>query len=92
MEFKKVWGTLPVKLRKTIVLVIGSTLIVFGAVLIVLPGPFTMPFIILGLVILSLEFVWAESLLIKVRHHARKAVPRKLRKKQQKFADNIPSN
>lgn len=82
MEYKKVWRSLPAKVRKTIALVIGLTLITFGAVLVVLPGPFTMPFVILGLVILSLEFVWAESLLVKVRHHARKAVPRKLRKKK----------
>ena len=82
MEFQKTWKTLPVKLRKTIALVIGSTSIVLGALLIVLPGPFTIPFVVFGLMILSLEFVWAESLLVKVKHHAKKTVPRKLRKKK----------
>ncbi len=82
MKFQKAWKALPVKLRKTVALVIGSTSIVFGALLIVLPGPFTIPFVIFGLMILSLEFVWAESLLIKVKHHAKKTVPRKLRKKK----------
>ena len=77
MEFQKSWKTLPVKLRKTIVLVIGSTSIVLGALLIVLPGPFTIPFVVFGLMILSLEFVWAESLLIKVKHHAKRSIPRK---------------
>ena len=80
MNFQKTWKALPAKLRKTIVLVIGSTSILLGALLIILPGPFTIPFIIFGLMVLSLEFVWAESLLIKVKHHAKKTVPRKLRK------------
>lgn len=80
MEFQKAWKALPVKLRKTVALVIGSTSIILGAILIVLPGPFTIPFVIFGLMILSLEFVWAESLLIKVKHHAKKTVPRKLRR------------
>lgn len=80
MKYGKVWGLLPTKMRKAIAFVIGSTLIILGAVLIVLPGPFTMPLVILGLVNLSLEFVWAESLLAKVRHHAKRAVPRKLRR------------
>jgi len=82
MEFQKSWKTLPVKLRKTIVLVIGSTSIVLGALLIVLPGPFTIPFVVFGLMILSLEFVWAESLLVKVKHHAKRSIPRKRPKRQ----------
>ena len=77
----KLWKTLPSSIRKTIVLVIGSTFILLGAALIVLPGPFTMPLVILGLLILAVEFTWAESLLMKAKHHAKKIDPRKLRKR-----------
>ena len=77
----KGWKLLPAAVRKTIVLVIGSTLIVTGLLLVVLPGPFTLPLVILGLVILALEFAWAESMLIKVKHHRSKINPKKLFKK-----------
>lgn len=80
-KIAQAWRMLPSALRKTIVLVIGSTLIVTGLLLVVLPGPFTMPLLILGLVVLALEFAWAESLLIRVRHHGSKLNPRKLFKK-----------
>ncbi len=79
--FGKLWRTLPGSVRKTIVLVIGFTLIALGAALIVLPGPFTMPLVILGLIILAVEFTWAESLLIKAKTHAKRIDPRKLRKR-----------
>lgn len=75
------WRALPAPLRKTIALVIGSTLIVTGLLLIVLPGPFTMPLLVLGLVVLALEFAWAETMLIRVRHHGAKLNPKKLFKK-----------
>ena len=81
MVWRKLWRALPSSVRKTIVLVIGSTSILLGAALIVLPGPFTMPLVILGLVILAVEFTWAESLLVKVKHHAKKIDPRKMRKR-----------
>ncbi|CAB4591824.1 unannotated protein [freshwater metagenome] len=81
--FLKSWRSLPSYMRKTIVFTVGITLIVSGLVLIVIPGPFTMPLVILGLVILAAEFAWAERLLAKARHHASKIDPRKLRKKKQ---------
>jgi hypothetical protein len=77
------WRLLPSYMRKTIVFTVGATLIISGLVLIILPGPFTMPLVILGLVILAAEFAWAERLLMKARHHASKVDPRKLRKKKQ---------
>lgn len=80
-KFLQAWKLLPSTLRKTIVLVIGSTLIVTGLLLIVLPGPFTMPLLVLGLVVLALEFAWAETMLIRVRKHGAKLDPRKLFKK-----------
>ncbi len=84
MEFKKIWRGVPSPVRKTIVLVIGLTLIAIGGVLIVLPGPFTLPFVIGGLIVLAAEFAWAESLLLKAKNSAKKVDPRKLRKRKSK--------
>ena len=84
MEYKKIWRSVPSPVRKTIVLVIGFTLITIGAVLIVLPGPFTLPFVIGGLFVLAAEFTWAKSLLTKAQDSAKKVDPRKLRKRKSK--------
>lgn len=82
MQFRKTWKMVPKPVRQLIVLVIGSTLIVIGGLLVVLPGPFTLPFIFAGLVVLAAEFVWAERILERAKHHAKKADPRKLFKKK----------
>lgn len=50
------------KLRKLIVGVIGSTVILFGLALVVLPGPAFLV-IPLGLAILATEFAWARRLI-----------------------------
>ena len=84
MQYRKVWRQLPSALRKAIVLVIGSTLIAIGGVLIVLPGPFTLPFVIAGLFILAAEFTWARSLLNKAQESAKRADPRKLKFRRKK--------
>lgn len=81
MIIRKLWAALPGSVRKTIVLIIGSTLIALGVALIVLPGPFTMPLVILGLIVLAVEFTWAESLLIKAKDHVKKVDPRRFRKR-----------
>jgi len=60
----------------------GFTLILTGLLLVVLPGPFTMPLLILGLVVLALEFAWAETILIRLRRHGSKLNPRKFFKKK----------
>ena len=57
--------------RKLVVAVIGATLILLGLVLIVLPGPFTLPFVLLGLAVLATEFVWARRLLTRVKGTAK---------------------
>lgn len=80
-KFLATWKLLPATLRKTIVLVIGSTLIVTGLLLIVLPGPFTLPLVILGLIVLALEFAWAERALERVKTQGAKIDPRKLFKR-----------
>jgi membrane protein implicated in regulation of membrane protease activity len=88
MKFGKTWKILPKPLRQLIVLVIGVTLIVIGGLLIVLPGPFTLPFIVAGLVVLAAEFVWAERILERTKHHANKVDPRKLLKKKKPPHEN----
>jgi len=81
-NFSKTWKLLPQSLRKTIVFLVGSTLIVTGLLLIILPGPFTLPLVVLGLVVLALEFAWAESLLIRVRQQGAKINLKKLLRKK----------
>ena len=52
--------------RKIIIAIIGTTVLVFGIVLIVLPGP---AFIVIpiGLAILASEFIWARRLIERGR-------------------------
>ncbi len=83
-HWKKLWKALPRDVRRVIVLVIGSTLIGIGLVLIVFPGPFTLPFVFAGLILLAGEFVWAERLLEKTKDQVKKIDPRKLGKKKNK--------
>ena len=78
MEYRKIWRGVPTPVRKLIVIVIGFTLIAIGGVLIILPGPFTLPFVIGGLFVLAAEFTWARSLLNKAQESAKKVDPRKL--------------
>ena len=80
MEYRKIWRGVPTPVRKLIVMVIGFTLIAIGGVLVILPGPFTLPFVIGGLFILAIEFTWARSLLTKAQESAKKVDPRKLSK------------
>jgi tellurite resistance protein TerC len=56
--------------RKIVILAVGSTVLVIGVALLVLPGPAFLV-IPLGLVILSLEFLWARRLLSRLRNGAR---------------------
>jgi hypothetical protein len=71
---------LPKGLRKIIAFSVGSFLVLTGLVLIVLPGPFTMPLVIAGFFVLAVEFAWAERLLAKAKGHASKIVPKKFKK------------
>lgn len=77
---KKNWLLLPKRLRQAIAFSIGSFLVLSGLVLIVLPGPFTMPLVIAGLFVLAVEFAWAERFLAKAKLHASKIVPKKFKK------------
>lgn len=62
-------------IRRTVVGVIGATVVVFGVVLSVplIPGP-GFVVILAGLAILATEFVWAKVLLNKARERVRSAV------------------
>jgi drug/metabolite transporter (DMT)-like permease len=77
---KKKWLLLPKGLRQVIAFSVGSFLVLAGLVLIVLPGPFTMPLVIAGLFVLAVEFAWAERFLAKAKVHASKIVPKKFKK------------
>jgi tellurite resistance protein TerC len=52
--------------RRIVIGIVGGTVLLIGVVLLVLPGP---AFIVIpiGLAILSVEFAWARSWLLKVR-------------------------
>ncbi|MGQ0618251.1 MAG: PGPGW domain-containing protein [Acidimicrobiia bacterium] len=58
--------------RKLAILVIGSTLVALGLVLLVLPGPGGLV-IIAGLAVLAIEFAWAARLLEKAKEKAQRA-------------------
>lgn len=80
-KISKTWNHIPKSVRKTIVLVTGSTFILLGSLLVVLPGPFTLPLMILGLAILAVEFAWAQRTLDRVKAQGAKINPKKFFKK-----------
>ena len=55
------------------VFLLGLFFILLGIALSVLPGPLTIPPVLLGLVIWALEFAWAERLLDHARGKAKEA-------------------
>lgn len=52
--------------RRIVVAVVGVTVVVLGAIMIVTPGP-GIAAILIGLIILSIEFAWARLWLRKLR-------------------------
>lgn len=63
----RLWKRAPGRLRRGIVLVFGSTFVVLGLALVVLPGPFTLPLLVAGFAILGSEFAWASSALERTK-------------------------
>ncbi len=57
----------PIYLR-VLIGILGSVLLVLGVIMVVLPGPAFL-FIPAGLGLLSLEFTWAQNLLIRVENY-----------------------
>jgi hypothetical protein len=60
-------------LLKGVVLVVGLAFILLGLALVALPGPLTIPPILLGLWIWSTEFRWADRLLDRAKASAQQA-------------------
>lgn len=56
--------------RRLVIFVIGSTVVLLGAIMLITPGP---AFIVIpaGLAILATEFVWARRLLRRMRDKAK---------------------
>ena len=62
--------------KRLIKIVVGFTLLVLGIAMLVLPGPGIVT-IMLGLAILSAEYVWARRLLDRMKAVARDTLRRK---------------
>jgi hypothetical protein len=60
-------------LVRVIVFVAGLLFILLGFLLVALPGPLTIPPILVGLYIWSTEFAWAERLLDRAKQSAEEA-------------------
>lgn len=58
---------------KVIVFVIGLAFIALGAAALVLPGPLTIPPVLIGLYVWSTEFAWADRLLDRAKASAEEA-------------------
>jgi uncharacterized protein (TIGR02611 family) len=61
--------------RRVVILVVGSTVMLIGVALLVLPGP-AFVVIPLGLAILATEFAWARRWLRHIKKTAEKGVER----------------
>jgi hypothetical protein len=59
--------------KRVAITVVGFTLVIAGLVLIVFPGPFTIPLIIAGLAVLATEYAWARRALDEAKEKGRKA-------------------
>ena len=57
---------LPPVLRRTVVAVLGGTILLIGVLLLVLPGPGLLV-ILIGLAVLGSEFVWAQQMIRRAR-------------------------
>ena len=62
------------------VFVVGLLFVLLGIVLVALPGPLTIPPILLGLYIWATEFAWADRLLQRAKKSAREALDQAKRK------------
>lgn len=78
---KKTYGLL----KKVVVFTIGIIVIIIGIILLVVPGPGLLT-IVLGLLILSSEFKWAEKYTDKMKTKIHD-VYEEAKRKHQKFSD-----
>lgn len=66
--------------RRILVAFVGGTFILAGLALIIFPGPWTIPLVLLGLTILSWEFQWAKRLLFKAKWRLKQIRSRRRKK------------
>jgi len=57
------------QVRRVLLIVVGFTLLLLGAVMIFTPGPGT-PVILMGLGLLAAEFVWARRLMDRIKRES----------------------
>ena len=69
--------------RRIVIAVIGTTVVLVGVAMIVLPGP-AIVVIPMGLGILSAEFAWAQRWLLTLKQKARGAI-KGLRRKKRRY-------
>lgn len=69
------WKRLPHPVRWVGVAIVGSTFIVAGVAMLVLPGP-GLVFIALGVAVLATEFAWAEAVLRRMKETGSAAMNR----------------
>lgn len=61
-------------LLRAVVFVVGLLFVLLGIALVALPGPLTIPPILVGVYIWSTEFAWADRLLERAKKSAREAL------------------
>lgn len=76
--------------RRTVIFIIGASVVIVGIAMIVLPGP---AFIVipLGLAILATEFLWARVLLKKAKDHVKNTAT-KIRDRKPRSAHSAKSH
>ena len=67
--FRPIWESFPRWFRLLLVSTVGFSLILFGLVFLVLPGP-GVAILIAAFLVLGLEFAWAERFLLRMRKRA----------------------
>ena len=60
-------------LLRAVVFLVGLLFVLLGVALVALPGPLTIPPILLGVYVWSTEFAWADRLLERAKKSAREA-------------------
>lgn len=64
--FRRLWHLTYRQARRVVILVVGTSVLLLGVALLLLPGP-AIVVIPAGLAILSIEFAWARNFLDRVR-------------------------
>ena len=77
--FKRRWKRIPAPVRKPLILIIGSTIVIAGIAMLALPGP-GWAAIFLGLAVLATEFAFAERVRDWAIGEVKKLVKRARRK------------